>query len=708
MKTTIYITGTILLLALVSGCRPTQTKMNYPVTKKVTQVDDYFGTKVEDPYRWLENDTSAETRAWVLEEQKFTEDYLSKIPFREKIKNRYKEILNYPKYYNGIKMGDYIIFEKNDGLQNQSVYFIQKGLDGEPKVLLDPNKLSADGSVSVSLDGFSNDKKYFAYHINRGGSDWCTIYVMEIATQKQLPDSLEWIKFGGVSWKGDGFYYSRYDKPAKGTELTVKNEYQKVFYHKLGDPQEKDQLIYQDRQHPLMYIGASVTEDERFLLIYKSQGTDGTEIWYKDLAGGMKDFRLVFPGFDLNYGVINNIGDKFLVQTNNDAGNYRVVLVDPAHPEKKNWKEIIPEKPEKLESASMAGGKLFVGYLKDASTRIYQYSPDGTQDHEVALPMIGSASAIGGYKDDPYVFYGFSSFTYPASIFRYDIASGKSEIFRKAEIKVNIDEFETEQVFYPSKDGTKIPMFLVHRKGLKLDGSHPTLLYAYGGFNVSSTPYFSNSRIILYENDGVVAIPNIRGGGEYGEKWHKGGNLLNKQNGFDDFIAAAEYLIDKKYTCKERLAINGGSNGGLLVGAAMTQRPDLFAVCLPEVGVMDMLRFQKFTVGWGWTSEYGSSDSAKYFSYLYKYSPLHNIRDSVAYPATLIMTADHDDRVVPAHSFKFAATLQEKQAGPSPVLIRIEINQGHGAAGSSLSKIIEGETDKWAFMFYQMGITPKY
>ena len=706
MKYIIQIQTLFIFLIMLSNCTQKATQLKYPVTKKVTQEDVYFGTKVSDPYRWLENDTSVETKAWVQSEQKFTEDYLAKIPFRDNIKKRYKEILNYPKYFGGIKVGDYILFTKNDGLQNQSVYYIQKGLNGEAKVFIDPNKLSTDGSVSVGFDGFSNDKKYVAYHLNKGGSDWQTMYVMEISTQNKLDDQLEWIKFGGAAWKGNGFYYSRYDKPVKGTELSVKNEYQKVFYHKLGDKQENDQLIYEDKQHPLMYISASITEDERYLLIYKSQGTDGTEVWFKDLTNGQKDFKLLLQGFNYNYGIINNIGDKFLVNTNNGAGNYRVILVDPNNPEMKNWKEIIPEKPEKLESVTMVGGKLFASYLKDASTKIYQYSPDGKFEHEVTLPAIGSASAIGGYADDKYAFYDFSSFTYPPSVFRYDVTTGKSEIFKKAEIKVNVDDYVTEQVFYTSKDGSKVPMFLVHKKGIKLDGSHPTLLYAYGGFNVSLTPYFSNSKIILYENDGIYACVNIRGGGEYGEKWHKGGNLLNKQNCFDDFIAAAEYLINNKYTSKEKLAINGGSNGGLLVGAVMTQRPDLFKVCLPEVGVMDMLRFQKFTVGWGWTVEYGTSDSVKYFPYLYKYSPLHNIKDNVEYPATMILTADHDDRVVPAHSFKFAATMQEKQAGNNPILIRIEINQGHGASGASLSKIIESETDKWAFMFYNMGITP--
>ena len=565
----------IALVLAMTGCKQgTTTKMDYPKSKKITQTDTYFGTKVNDPYRWLENDTSSDTKAWILSEQNFTENYLSKIPFRNKIMKRYKEILNYPKYFGGTKAGDYIFFSKNDGLQNQSVYYFRKGMDGEDKVFLDPNKLSSDGSLSVEFDGFSNDKKYLAYHVNQGGSDWQTIYVMEIASQKQLTDKLEWIKFGSVAWKGNGFYYSRYNKPPKGMELSVKNEFEKIYYHNLGDRQEQDQLVYKDDANPLMYYGTGVTEDEHFLFISKSKGTDGVEILYKDLTNGQKDFKLLFPGFDLNYNIINNVGDKLLVSTNNGAGNYRVILVDPAHAEKENWKEIIPEKPEKLESATMAGGKLYAGYLKDASTKIYQYSPDGKLDHEVMLPSIGSASAISGYKEDGYAFYDFSSFTYPPSVFRYEIASGKSEIFKKAEIKVNIDDFETEQVFYPGKDGTKIPMFLVHKKGLKLDGTHPTLLYAYGGFNVSSTPYFSNSKIILYENDGIFALANIRGGGEYGEKWHKGGNLLNKQNGFDDFIAAAEYLIDKKYTSKEKLAINGGSNGGLLIGAVMTQRPD--------------------------------------------------------------------------------------------------------------------------------------
>ena len=694
-------------IMIFSQCKNPVAKLNYPETKKGTQTDNYFGTVVADPYRWLENDTSAETKSWVKTEQALTEDYLSKIPFREQIRSRYKELLNYDKFFGAFKAGEYIIYSKQEGLQNQSVYYVQKGLTGEPVVLIDPNKLSDDGSVSVALDAVSTDKKYIAYHVNKGGSDWQTLYIMEIATRKKLDDQLEWLKFGGAAWQGQGFYYSRYDKPAPGTELSAKSEFQKIYYHKLGEKQDQDVLIFEDKAHPQMYFYPQVTEDERYLFVYKSPGTDGTEILYRNLANGQKDFKLLFRGFEFNYSVINNTGDKLLVNTNDGAGNYRVVLVDPAHPEKKSWRDIIPEKAEKLESASTLGGKLFAGYLKNASTRIYQYSLDGTLEHEMPLPALGSASGIGGLNNETYAFYDFSSFTYAPCVYRYDLLTGKSEVFKNSKPNAKIEDFETEQVFYPGKDGTKIPMFLVHKKGIKLDGSHPALLYAYGGFSVSSTPYFSNSKIILYENDGIFAMPNIRGGGEYGEKWHKGGNLLNKQNCFDDFIAAAEFLVDKKYTSREKLAINGGSNGGLLVGAVMTQRPDLFKVAIPEVGVMDMLRFQKFTVGWGWSVEYGSSDSAKYFPVLYKYSPLHNIRDSVSYPATLVMTADHDDRVVPAHSFKFISTLQAKQKGANPVLIRIEINQGHGASGASLAKIIEGETDKWAFMFHNMGVVPK-
>lgn len=681
-------------------------KITYPVTKKVDQVDNYFGTKVSDPYRWLEDDTSADTKSWIKAEQQVTDKYLSAIPFREKIKQHYKEILNNPKYFGAFQVGSYYFFSKNDGLQNQSVYYFQKGTNGNAEVFIDPNQLSADGSVSVVLDAPSSNKKYIAYHINKGGSDWATTHVMEIDGRKKLPDEIEWMKFGGVAWKGNGFYYTRFDKPEKGKEFSAKTEFAKIYYHQLGTKQEQDELVFEDREHAQMLHIATVTEDERFLIMYKYIGSYGSEVWYKNLTNGQRDFKLLVKGFDFNNYVVDDLNDKFLVYTNCGAGNYRVVLIDPNHTARENWKEVIPEREQKLESASTGGRWLFATYLKDASTRIYQYDKNGVMQHEVKLPGIGSASGIGSYKDDTCAFYDFSSFTFPPSIFKYNYVSGKSTLFKKSETKIPVDDYETEQVFYTSRDRTKIPMFLVHKKGIKHDGKHPLLLYAYGGFNVSMTPFFSTNNFILLENNGIYALPNIRGGGEYGEKWHKGGMLQKKQNVFDDFIAAAEFLIQNKYTNKDLLAINGGSNGGLLIGAVMTQRPDLFKVALPDVGVMDMLRYQKFTIGWAWAVEYGSSDSAKYFPYLYKYSPLHNIKAGVKYPATFIATADHDDRVVPAHSFKFAATLQEKQSGPAPVLIRIDTDQGHGASGSSLAKTIDEETDRWSFLFYNMGITP--
>lgn len=698
------------LIALVFLLAPmiVTAQLSYPVTKQQSQTDNYFGTTIPDPYRWLENDTAADTKAWVNNQQQFTEAYLSKIPFRDKIKNRYKEILNYSKYYGALKVGDYVIYGESDGVKNQPIYYIQKGIKGEPKVFIDPNQMSKDGTVSVRINSISNDKKYITYGVNKGGSDWLTLYVMDVATQTKLTDEINWLKFGGVSWCGKGFYYSRYDKPAEGTELSAKNEFNKVYYHVLGEKQENDKLVYEDKKHPNLYISPQVTENERYLFIVLSPGTDGTEYWYKDLTSNETAFKLLYKGFQYNYYVLDAVSDGLLVYTNDGADNYKVIHVDPEHPQKENWKDIIPEKAEKLESANTGGGKLFCSYLKDASTKIYQYSFNGELDRLIELPGIGTASAIGGFKDDTCFFYDYDSFTYPPSIFSYTLGSGKSEVFKKSNAKISTDDYTTDQVFYQSKDGTRVPMFIVHKKNIPLDGTHPTLLYAYGGFAISETPSFSNSRFILLEQNGIAAITNIRGGGEYGEKWHKGGNLLNKQNGFDDFIAAAHYLIDKKYTSNNLLAINGGSNGGLLVGAVTTQEPNLFKVALPEVGVMDMLRFQKFTVGWGWAVEYGSSDSAKYFPYLLKYSPLHNIKKGTANPATLVLTADHDDRVVPAHSFKFAATLQANQVGTNPVLIRIDINQGHGASGSSLNNTINEETDKWSFMFYNMGIVPDF
>ncbi|MBC7362488.1 MAG: S9 family peptidase [Candidatus Aminicenantes bacterium] len=700
----------ILAMSLVfvfSACKQkVGEKIIYPQTKKVDQVDDYFGTKVADPYRWLEDDNSEETKKWVEEQNKVTFAFLEKIPYREKIRQRLKDIYNYPRMSQPIRAGEYYFFYKNDGLQNQSVIYIQKGLDGQPEVFIDPNQLSPDGTIRINLAGFSPDFRYVAISRSEAGSDWSEIRVMEIATRQELPDRIQWVKFSGASWYKDGFFYSGYDKPAPGEELKARNEYQKVFYHKLGQPQEKDVLVYEDKEHPLRYFNLGVTEDQKYAILEVSAGTSGNELYWRDLSQKNSSFKLLIPGFANDSEVIDNLGDKFLVRTNIDAPNYRLVLVDPKHPAKENWKDILSEKSEVLTAAVTAGGYLFGIYLQDAHTRVYQYTPEGNFIREVELPAIGTASGFGGWRDDKFIFYTFNSFNYPPTIYKYDLATGKSEIFARQEVKFNPEDFEVKQVFYTSKDGTKVPMFIVHKKGLVLNGKNPTFLTGYGGFNISLLPAFNPSIVPILENGGVFAQPNLRGGGEYGENWHRAGMLQNKQNVFDDFIAAAEYLIKEKYTSPKYLAISGASNGGLLVGAVMTQRPELFGVAFPAVGVMDMLRFHKFTVGWGWVVEYGSSDNEEQFRYLYKYSPLHNIRDGVCYPATLITTADHDDRVVPAHSFKFAATLQEKQACNNPVLIRIETRSGHGS--SNITKAIDELTDKYAFMFYIMGVKPVY
>jgi prolyl oligopeptidase len=529
---------------------------------------------------------------------------------------------------------------------------------------------------------------------------------MDVATRTELPDRIQWVKFSGAAWQGDGFYYSGYDKPAPGEELKAKNEYEKVFYHKLGEPQEKDVLVWEDKAHPLRYVSAGTTEDEKWLFLVLSEGTSGSEIWVRDLAKKGAPLTLLVQGFDYDSSPIEAVDGKILVYTNEDAPNFRVVAVDPKDPAKEKWQTVIAEKPEVMNGAGTAGGYLFCNYLKDANTKIFQYKLDGTLVREIALPALGSAGGFSGRRDEKVLFYTFTSFTYPPTIYKYDPATGASEVFRASEVKFDPAAYETKQVFYPSKDGTKIPMFIVHKKGLALDGKNPTFLTAYGGFNISNTPAFSAANIILLENGGIYALANLRGGGEYGEAWHKAGMLDKKQNVFDDFIAAAEYLIKEKYTSTPRLAIEGASNGGLLVGAVMTQRPELFGVAFPGVGVMDMLRYHKFTVGWGWAVEYGSSDNAEQFPYLYKYSPLHNLKAGVCYPATMVTTADHDDRVVPAHSFKFAATLQADQACAKPAIIRIETRSGHGS--SNLSKAIDGQTDMWSFMFYNMGFTPIY
>lgn len=707
MKRTLLAIGCSALLA--AGCqKPAEQPMTltYPQTKQVDTVDTYFGQTVADPYRWLEDDNAEDTKAWVDSQNSVTFGYLDQIGFRDKIRKRLTEIYNYPRFSSPFRVGEFYMFYKNDGLQNQSVLYIQKGLEGEPEVFLDPNKLSSDGTVTANLSGLSHDDRYITFNVARSGSDWQEIYVMDVASRQQLPDTIRWAKFTGTSWQGEGFYYSAYDPPKEGQALSGKNEYMKVYYHRLGTKQAEDVLVYEDRQHPLRYFGASVTEDESMLILSVSEGTSGNELHYRNLKKGDKTFKPLITGFKSDSYVVDNVGEKLLVYTNADAPNYRLVEIDPAKPDTANWKDIIPEKEMLLEGVSTAGGKLFATYLQDVKSVVYQMSMSGQMEREIQLPTLGSASGFGGKKEDTFVFYTFTSFTYPPTIFKYDLATGQSELFKKAEVKVNPDDYETKQVFYTSKDGTKVPMFIVHKKGLAPDGQRPTYLYGYGGFNISLTPSFSPSRFILLENGGVFVLANLRGGGEYGEAWHKAGMLEKKQNVFDDFIAAAEWLIANQYTSSGHLAIAGGSNGGLLVGAAMTQRPELFKVAFPAVGVLDMLRYHKFTVGWGWVVEYGSSEqSEESFRNLLAYSPLHNLKDGTAYPATMVTTADHDDRVVPAHSFKFIAELQRRHSGPNPVLIRIEKKAGHGA-GKPISKIIDEQTDVWSFMFHNMGVTP--
>lgn len=684
-----------------------QIDVTYPETKTVEQADDYFGTEVADPYRWLEDDNAEDTKAWVKAQNEVTFGYLDQIPYRDDIKARYRELFNYPKYSSPFKAGEYYFFYKNDGLQNQSVIYIQKGLDGEPEVFLDPNTMSEDGTTNAYLAGTSKDNKYTAYMRQDAGSDWRTIKIMEIDTKTELDDEIEWVKFSGVSFYKDGFFYSRYPEPKEGDELSGKNINHAVYYHKIGTSQSEDKLIYEDLDHPEMNHYVSVSEDEKYLIVYASPGTDGYATLYKNLETD-GDITTLFAGDKNKSSVVHTIGDKFLVSTDIDAPKYRLIEVDVNNPAPENWKDIIPEKENLLNGVSTGGGKLFANYLVDVKTKIFQYEYDGTSEKEIQLPGLGSAGGFGGLEEDKTLFYTFNSFIYPGVIFKYDVETGKSEEFRKTELKFNPDDYEEKQVFYESKDGTKIPMFIVHKKGLELDGTNPTYLYAYGGFNISLTPSFSTSRIILLENGGVFAMPNLRGGGEYGEEWHKAGMLEKKQNVFDDFIAAAEYLIDNKYTSNDKLAIAGGSNGGLLVGAAMTQRPDLFAVAFPAVGVLDMLRYHKFTIGRAWIPEYGSSEADEAtFKNLLSYSPLHNLKEGVEYPATMVTTGDHDDRVVPAHSFKFAAELQKAHAGDNPVLIRIETNAGHGS-GKSTDQIIDEQGDIWSYFFYNTNAPVKY
>jgi len=707
----IVVAASAVLGAALAGTSAHAQPVSYLTTRKIEHVDDYHGTKVADPYRWLEDETSPETAAWIEAQNAITFPYLEAIPYRHKLLDRVMRLNDYERYSAPSRKGEYFFFSKNEGLQNQSVLFIQKGLDGAPEVLIDPNAWSADGTVQLSAFAPAKDAKHAVYGISRSGSDWQQYKVMELATKRILPDTVDWAKVSNVAWHGDGFYYSRYPEPVEGHEKASINENHQVFFHKLGTQQSQDALVYEDGANPQRFHILDTTEDERFAILEVSErgaGKDGNALFVRDLAKATAAFAPLVPEITNDtFAAVDNVGDKILVSTNHGAPNWRVVLIDPAQPAEANWQTVIAERPEPIESVRTAGGKLFVTYLKDVTTRAYVYSLDGKLENEIALPGPGSAGGFGGPHDAAFVFYTFNSLSVPPTIYRYDIAGKTSSVFRAPTVPgYDASRFETKQVFYPSKDGTRIPMFLVYRKGLKLDGNNPTLLYAYGGFNIVLSPTFSAARIALLEQGFVYASANLRGGGEYGENWHRQGMKLQKQNVFDDFIAAAEWLIAQKYTSSAKLAIQGGSNGGLLVGAVMNQRPELFRAAIPQVGVMDMLRFHKFTIGWNWIADYGSSDNPDEFKALYAYSPLHNIKQGVKYPATLITTADHDDRVVPAHSFKYAATLQSLASTDNPILIRIETKSGHGA--SSLTKQLETTADIDAFLLKNLGVTPTF
>lgn len=681
--------------------------VKYPETKKVETTEDFHGTKITENYRWLENDTAEDTKEWVSKENILTYNYLDQIPFRKQFHQVVETNFNFEKYSQPSKEGDYYLFSKNDGLQNQSVVYIQNGLNGTPEVFINPNELSKEGTTALAGMSFSKDHKYCAYNLAKAGSDWNEIHVMEVETKKELTDEkIDWVKFSGASWYQDGFYYSCYDKP-DAHALSSQNNGHKIYYHKLGTKQASDKLIYSDPANPKRYHGVSLSEDERFLFLYISDGaSDGNRVMIKDLSKEEKDWRLLWDDMKYEFSIIDNDGENILVNTNYKADNRRVVSIDANKPEEANWKVIIPEEKELLEGASTGGGKLFATYLKDAYTKIYSLNIDGTNKSEIVLPGIGTAGGLGGRKEDQTLFYSYTSFTYAPTIFKYDVATGKSEIFKQPKTNFKPEDYEVKQVRYKSTDGTEVPMFIIHKKGLAMDGNNPCYQYGYGGFNINITPGFSVSRLLFINQGGVVAIPNIRGGGEYGKLWHESGTKERKQNVFNDFISASEYLIKEKYTNNKRLAIEGRSNGGLLVGACMTQRPDLYACCIPGVGVLDMLRFHRFTIGWGWCGDYGCADSADDFKYLVKYSPVHNVKD-IAYPPTMVVTGDHDDRVVPAHSFKFGAILQQHQQGTNPVLVRIDVNAGHGA-GKPTGKVIDETTDVWSFIMYNLGMQPQF
>lgn len=703
-------TGAFVIGMILIGCNTNEHSMesdspfNYPNSRVETIVDTLWGTEVADPYRWLEDDRSEETEVWVDAQIEFTQKHFASNPWRAPLRDRFEAIYDYEKVGMPRKIGNRYFLAKNNGLQNQSVWYVRESLQGADELFLDPNALSDDGTVTASLGSASQDDQYIAVIQNEAGSDWQEIHVYDLATGQPQGDVLKWVKFSGTSWVGNGFYYSRYPAP-EGSELSAENTFHSVYYHEIGTDQSSDRLVFRNDEAPNRYHFAYATEDRKFLILSTSTGTDGNSIHFLNLEQPDATWQELIGGFNTRSSVVDHANGRFLVLTDTDAPKYRLVGISSENVT--DWINIIPESEHLLEGVRATGGELFATYLRNACNAVVRMDLDGQNPREIDLPnAAGSTGGFGGKADATETFYAFTSFTYPTSIYRYDMATGESSLFVAPEVDFNPEQFESKQVWYESKDGTAVPMFIVHKKGLELDGDRPTYLYAYGGFNISLTPSFSPSLLLLLENDGVYAMPNLRGGGEFGEDWHEAGMLLKKQNVFDDFIAAGEHLIKAGYTNSDRLAIAGGSNGGLLVGATMTQRPELAAVAFPAVGVMDMLRYHQFTIGWGWIPEYGCADSSKVdFLNLAGYSPYHNLAPGTAYPATMVTTADHDDRVVPAHSFKFAARLQACQSGQRPALIRIEKDAGHGA-GKPTSKILDEQADKWAFMFHEMGLTP--
>ena len=704
----LFIVASFSLVLVLNIHADGQQKLTYPVAHKVDQIDDYHGIKVADPYRWLEDPDSADSRAWIDAENKLTFSYLEQIPERKAIKQRLTELWNFERFTTPTAQGGRYFFTRNTGLQNQNVVYWLDDLKAEPKLLLDPNTLSTDGTVALSTSAISNNGKLFLYGTSASGSDWQEFHVRDVDSGKDLPDVIHWVKFSGASWTHDdkGFFYSRYDEPKSGTMLRDANYFQKLYFHRVGTPQSDDVLIYDRPDVKEMGFGGQVTDDGHYLVISVWQGTEPkNRLYYKDLTQKDEPVIKLLDDFDAAYHFVDNDGPVFWIATDLGAPRMKLISIDTRHPDRKSWKTLIPESKDKLESVNALDNKFIAVYLKDAQTEARVHDLSGKFLRAVDLPGIGTAAGFFGKRTDKETFYTFTSITTPPTVYRYDPEAGKSTVFRKPKVAFNPDDYETKQVFYTSKDGTRAPMFVTYKKGLKLDGQNPTLLYGYGGFNVNLTPQFSVSRMVWMEMGGVYAQAILRGGGEYGEEWHLAGTKQHKQNVFDDFIAAAEWLQKNNYTSPPKLAIQGGSNGGLLVGACITQRPDLYGAALPAVGVMDMLRFHKFTIGWGWVSDYGSADNAEDFKSLYAYSPLHNLKPGTKYPPTLITTADHDDRVVPAHSFKFAATMQADQGGDAPVLIRIETKAGHGA-GKPVSKMIDEVTDQWSFLVRNLNMHP--